>query len=905
MSERIVGRAAELQQVGELLADEARSARALVLIGDAGVGKTTIWEEGVRLADERGLRVLAARPAEGEAALPFAGLGDLLGPVVDAIELPRPQRLALERALQRADADEPADRLAVSRAALGLLQGLARDGPLVVAVDDVQWLDTPTEHVLAFALRRLADVPARALIARRSEGGPPPLGLERATQVTVEPLPAGELGALLRGRLALDLPRPRLLELHRACGGNPFYALEIGRALLREPRPAGRLPVPDSLGELLRLRLDTLSADAREAALLTAASTQPTWTLIERAAGGTGGLADAVDAGVLRVDGDRVRFSHPLHASIAYGSAAPWDRRSAHQRLAEAAQDADERAQQLAVAVEEPDERAASELEQAAVAAAGRGAPETAARLAERAAELTPAGEEAHRRRRLTLAAEHHIASGDPGRARAVLDSLVAALPAGPERARLLWRLADTVDALDESIRLCERGLDEAADDPALSAEIHTALGVFTWIAGQRARSAGHTREAARFAELAGDESLLAISLAEACHADVVLGSTFRREEMDRALALEARLDGFPTYLRPSFQLGVILMYTDEPGEARPLLSAELARMEAAGDEAGRAGVLYRLSELELRAGNWGASHRLAREAVELATSSNHEQEQAVVLSALALVLAHLGRVEEASEHAEAARGLARESGDVTVRQRCDATVGFAALSRGDAEEAAARLGPVRVELQQQGIGELSISHVVQNEIEALIGLGRLEDASEAIAFVEETGRESGRAWHAAVAARGRALLAAAGGDHEAARAEIERALLAHERLPQPFERARTLLAQGTIERRAKRRAAAREALTAALELFDELGAALWAEKAAAELARIPGRGRASTELTETERRVAELVADGLSNKEVAARLFVSVRAVESNLSKVYAKLGVRSRSQLTARLRG
>ncbi len=903
MSDRILGRGAELQQVGALLADETPAARALVLTGEAGVGKTTIWDEGVRLAGERGLRVLAARPTEAEAALPFAALGDLLGPVVDAIALPRPQRGALDRALQRAEPDEPADRLAVSRAALGLLQGLARDGPLVVAVDDVQWLDTPTEHVLAFALRRLADVPLRALIACRIVDGPPPLGLHGVVHVGVEPLPAGELGALLRDRLGLDIARPRLLELHRACGGNPFYALEIGRALLREPRPAGPLPVPESLAELLTLRLETLSGGAREATLLTAAASQPTWTLIERAAGGTAGLAEVVGTGVLRLEGDRVRFSHPLHASIAYASAAPWEQRSAHRRLAEAALDADERAQQLAVAVEQADERIATELEEAAGTAASRGAPETAARLAERAAELTPPADEPLRRRRLAAAAQHHVASGDPSRARAILDALVAGLVAGPERARLLWRLADAVDGVAESIRLCERALDEAAGDPALSAEIHTGLATFTWIAGERARSAGHTREAARFAELAGDESLVAISLAEACHSDAVLSSTFRRDEMDRALALEARVQSFPTYLRPSFQLGVILMYTDELDAARPLLSAELARMEAAGDEAGRSGVLYRLSDLELRAGNWGAAHRFAREAVGLAASSNHEQEQAVVLSALALVLAHLGRLDEACERAEVARALAREAGDMTIRQRAEATLGFAALSRGDAEEAAAWLAPARAELQQQGVGELSISQVVQNEIEAQILVGRLDAAAEAIAFVEDQGRASGRAWHAAVSARGRALLAAAGGDHEAARAHIERALLAHERLPQPFERARTLLAQGTIERRAKRRAAAREALTAALELCDALGAALWAEKAAAELARIPGRGRASSELTETERRVAELVAAGLSNKEVAARLFVSVRAVEANLSKVYAKLGVRSRSQLAGRL--
>jgi DNA-binding CsgD family transcriptional regulator len=902
MSERILGRGAELLEVGALLADETLMACALVLFGAAGVGKTTLWEEGIRLATERGLRVLAARPAEAEAALPFAALGDLIGPVVDTIELPRPQRAALDRALQRSDADEPADRLAVSRAVLGLLRGLAHDGPLVVAVDDVQWLDTPTERALTFALRRLTDVPARVLVACRTAGGPPPLGLHGARQVAVDPLPAGELGALLHDRLGLELARPRLLGLHRACGGNPFYALEIGRALQRDHRAGGPLPVPESLGELLRLRLEALPAAAREAALLTAASTHPTWTLIERAAGGTDGLAEAVRAGVLALDDDRVRFSHPLHASIAYGSAAPWERRAAHRRLADVAPDAHERAQQLSIAIEEPDEHVASELESAAAVAADRGAPETAARLAERAAELTPQDGEA-RRRRLAAAAEHHVASGDPARARAILDALVVAVPAGPERARLLWRLADAVDDVEESIRLCERALGEAAGDPSLAAEIHTALGVFTWIAGQRERSAGHTREAARFAELAGDETLLAISLAEACHADVVLRSTFPREDMDRALALEARLASFPTYLRPSFQLGVILMYTDELDAARPLLAAELARMQAAGDEAGRSGVLYRLAELELRAGNWGTAHRHARAAVELAASSNHEQEQAVVLSGLGLVLAHLGRLEEAGEHAEQARALARESGDMTIVQRADATLGFAALSRGDAAEAVAWLWPARADLQRQGVGELSISQVVQNEIEALILLGRLEDADAAIAFVEQQGRVSGRAWHAAVSARGRALLAAAHGDDAAARVHVERALLAHERLPQPFERARTLLAQGTIERRGKHRAAARAALTEALELFDGLGAALWAEKAASELARIPGRGRASSELTETERRVAELVASGLSNKEVAARLFVSVRAVEANLSKVYAKLGVRSRSQLAGRL--
>jgi DNA-binding CsgD family transcriptional regulator len=168
---------------------------------------------------------------------------------------------------------------------------------------------------------------------------------------------------------------------------------------------------------------------------------------------------------------------------------------------------------------------------------------------------------------------------------------------------------------------------------------------------------------------------------------------------------------------------------------------------------------------------------------------------------------------------------------------------------------------------------------------------------------VEEKGKPAGRAWHEVVAQRGRALVASARGDFDRAREHLDRALAAHKRLPQPFELGRTLLAQGTIERRAKHRGAAREALSGALELFDELGAPLWAEKAAAELARIPGRPPAAGELSETERRVADLVASGRSNKEVAAKLFVTVRTVEGNLTRIYAKLGVRSRTELAARL--
>jgi DNA-binding NarL/FixJ family response regulator len=333
------------------------------------------------------------------------------------------------------------------------------------------------------------------------------------------------------------------------------------------------------------------------------------------------------------------------------------------------------------------------------------------------------------------------------------------------------------------------------------------------------------------------------------------------------------------------------------------LLRAELARLEEAGDESWLIGVLFRLSELELRSGNWGAAHALARRCVAAATHGGIPQEETVALVALGAVQAHLGELKQARASAHAALRLAEASGDRSYGQRAKAVLGFVELSAGDPRAALANLRAAGEDSRAVGMGELSIGQVVQNEIEALVAVGRLEDAEAVIADVEEKGRPTGRAWHEAIAARGRALVAAARGDTEEARRHLDRALAAHERLPQPFELARTLLVQGSVARRAKRRGEARAALTQALEIFDQLGAPLWAEKAADELARIPGRAPAGDALSETERRVAELVAAGLTNKEIAARLFVTVRTVEGNLTRIYGKLGVRSRTELASLL--
>jgi DNA-binding CsgD family transcriptional regulator len=274
-------------------------------------------------------------------------------------------------------------------------------------------------------------------------------------------------------------------------------------------------------------------------------------------------------------------------------------------------------------------------------------------------------------------------------------------------------------------------------------------------------------------------------------------------------------------------------------------------------------------------------------------------------LCALALVDAHIGRADEARAAAQEARSIAHAIGALPPFAWGTAVLGFLELSLGNPRAAHAHLAPLSEALASKGLGDPGIVGFLSDDIESLIELGEFGAAEGHLLALERQGRVLDRASALAAAARCRGLLEAADGDFDAARASLAEAARQHARIAHPFETGRTLLAMGTIERRAKRRSEARQALTRALELFDTLGAARWAEKAAAELARIPGRAAAAGNLTETERRVAELVADGLSNKEVAGHLFITVRTVEANLSKVYAKLGVRSRTELARRLSG
>jgi DNA-binding CsgD family transcriptional regulator len=907
-SELLVGRERELAEIEAFL--ERAGPAALALEGEPGIGKTTLWRAGVDSARERGRRVLEARPAEAERELSFSALGDLLGPALDRLEaLSSPRRRALELALLLASDEGAApDARAIGLATLDLLRLLADEQPLLVAVDDTQWLDPPSRETLAYALRRLDQEPVALLAAHRP--GADELVLGRSERVVVGPLSVGALNELLRDRVGARLTRPTLVRVHETADGNPFFALELARALEgRELGPGEPLPVPASLGELAASRFERLDADTREVLLLVAALAHPTVEVVTVAAGdrATRALEAAAAAGLIEADGSRLRFTHPLLASVHYGSATPDDRAGVHRRLAAVVTDAEERGRHLGAAATEPDAEVAAALDNAAAAARARGAPAAAAELAEGAIRLTSPTDQAVTLSRLMSAADHQFAAGSTARARSLLEQALAVAPRGPERARVALQLAALLDSQDLVAErpLLARALLEAEGDTMLRAEIHDRLAIYFNNADWR-ESRRHAHMAFGLAERIGDPELIAGTLAASFERDFRVGTGIDHTLIRRGIALEERLPQLGLLRRPSRSYAFALQRSGDVERARPIYERLRALGRSEGDPY-LISILFYSAFHELLSERWEQAARYADESRMLAVEAERDVEVAAGLGACVVVAAYRGQVEPArSDAAEAAR-LADAVG--LSHRLFGFALGVLDLSLNEPASALGHLRPATEEKLSTGVQEPGLFVGFPEHVEAAIAADELAEASELLDFVEEHARRLDRAWALACAARGRALLASARGDYAAAEDAFARAYEQHARRPQQlptYELARTLLVHGSILRRRQRKRQAREALERALAIFERLGAQVYAERARSELARIGGRtAAAGGELSETERRIAELVAQGRSNKEVAAALSLSPKTVEWNLSKVYAKLGVRSRAELAARVRG
>jgi DNA-binding CsgD family transcriptional regulator len=894
-------------------ADDTAEAVAAILTGPAGIGKTALWEWALEQAAGLGYLVLASRAGIAEAQLPWVGLTDLLrtvpGPVLAG--LPPPQRQALQVVMLQSDLGEPVDERAVGTALWSVLSAQAQSGPVLIALDDLPFMDAASAGALRFALRRIGPAsPVRLVATARGEGSrwAPLDGLpgDQVLSVEVGPVTVGALFELLASRLAVRLARPVLLRVHVTCGGNPLYALELARALDRleiVPRPGVPLPVPTSLDGLVNERVLSLPPDVLEIAAATAATWRFTDTGLD-----PGAVERAVLAGLVVVDeaqvlgGPRlIRAAHPLVSAAAYAALRATERRELHHRLLAHTDDPLERARHAALAATTADPRIARTLDAGVATALTAGAPDIAVELSRLALQHTDS--DADRAARLDLLADALVRAGDSPGAVQSQRQAIALTPAGSQRARRRIRLAEMATEVigwDAAAAELQVAVAEAVADPVVRSE---ALLTLAAIIDDIDLADASAAEAVALLEQAGqpDPAVMSGALSQAAGARFRAGRGLDHATFKRAIDLERGHPSRRLSDRADASYAALLKYADDLEGAETRLLALLAEARASGDLSSIAYSLAHLPQIALWQGQIARARRFAQEHMEVSEQGSLGAQAGQARYNLGLVLVYEGRLDEASD-------MLASPGDAAVatnwdRHRVHGALGFAALSRGDPVAAAGHLDHWHAVLTAMHLREPGYSRWHLDYLVSLVATGRPDDALAYLSRLESQVASSGRRSAGAVAMTGHAMVHAASGRMPAALVAIEQALTWYDTSPMRFDRARTLLIAGQIHRRAKAKRLAQKMLAEAHREFAVFGAVAWARQAAAELARVNLRPAAAGALTETERRVAELAAAGLTNREVAQQLFLAVKTVEANLARVYRKLGITSRAELGARM--
>lgn len=902
----IVGREHELESLARWL-DSPRPA-LLEIEGEAGIGKTTLLEEGLRLARDAGALVLACRPAEVESPVSYGGLAALLEPVLPSVarDVPLPRRRALEAALRLREVPTSSlDETAVALGTLSALRAAASRGHVVLTVDDAQWLDASTRVVLTYALRNLgAGERVSVLVATRTGATDGQLALSGSqlarsrTSLVLRPLSVGAVHRIVRRTLGTSLSRPRLVRLHTVSGGNPFHAIELARVVATADASGNVLAVPGSLGDVLRARLAPLSTHARRLLVAVAAAGDIRPGLLGRLAT-EATIDEAIDSGILVLERGRVRFSHPLLGSTIAADAGELARSRVHRQLADVAETAEDRARHLALAGTGPAEEVAAELERAALAACGRGARGAGAALYEQSAALTPAHDAAARDARVLAAARAHYQAGEQARARMLLEALTGRETAVRfEAACALGTLLDETVGGNASFAAFEAALH--ADDPGVASDAHRGLAQALAYVGDLQQAVEHADEAVGTAEALGDVEPLAYALATQAFVRRFAGHPASAEPLRRGLALEATLELPRLDTCPSAVEADLMRIGFELDDARAAYGAMLELATARGDVPTEAWCRYGLAAVEISAGHWGHAQDHAEELSDLA-------DQTALLRLPALrTTAHLaclrGDVARARMLLDAVVCEASASGELHNLRAARQLEGLLELSLGDARAAGVALAQAREIALRMSIGDAGMLAFLLDEVEALCACGSPADAAVVLRVFEDRAGSTGLPWPEPLIQRGRGVVRAAEGAVSDAIDALAAAVAGEEWLPLPLERARTRLALGRALRRAQRRSESAAVLGDALDRFERLGAALWAERARDELARIGGRAPSTDDLTPTEQQIADLVASGMTNREVAATLSVTPKTVESALTRVYRKLGVRSRTELARR---
>ena len=910
MSTVVVSRSAEFRAIAALIESVKEHPAGLLLEGDPGIGKTTLWLAAIERAREAGMSVLSARAWEAESVLAYSSVADLLGEVTAGVleSLPDVQQVAVNRVLSREIGDAPpTDHHVLAAALLTLAENLAKDAPVLIAIDDLQWLDPSSRAVVSFVARRLRGRAGLLGTARSDAGGETvstwlQLGTpDGITRVKVGSMSLGGLHELLSARLGRVFPRPTMVRIAEVSGGNPFYALEIARVLGAKSARADT-ELPHTIADLVRLRTGSLNADASDVLLAAACVGNPTVDMLARVAGSTIErttelLEEAESSGAIVIDGNQVRYAHPLLAHGVYADAGPARRRQMHRALAGVVTQPELKARHLALAAASKNPELLQALDDAAKAASTRGAPAAAAELLDLAIKLggdTP-------KRRVRCAA-HHFRAGDTAAAHALLEPALDQMPAGMQKALALNLLAGIwvyQRSFGEAADVLKRAADEAEGNPVMLAQTLLMLSFAQANSGEYQEALRNSEEAVKHAEAVGIPVMISQALADWQILSALCGNGFDESSLRRAIELEDPAVDVPVPFRADSAGAQLLSWAGRLDEARAHVQNLRRRCLERGADTDMLFVDVWSTLIDVWRADFTEGAHSADDAMERAEQIGGDHGLVIALTVRGLVNAYTGREHQARADAMAAIEAANRFGAPLLAEWPLMTLGFLDVSVGDYEQALEDLRPLIANFDRLVCMEIIKAGFIPDAVEAMVAAGRLDEAEPMVAALEREGRRLDRPWMLAIAARCRAMMLAAQGDVDAAQAAVRRALAEHDRLPMPFERARTLLLVGQLQRRKRQKQVATATLAVAMESFQEVGAPLWAERARAELERTNVTPTRDSELTPSERRVAELSASGMTNRDVAAKLFVSTKTVEANLTQIYRKLGIRSRAEL------
>jgi ATP/maltotriose-dependent transcriptional regulator MalT len=912
----VLSRPAAIQSVADFLASASREPAGLVIEGEPGIGKTTVWLTAQEQAHDLGFRIMATRTAAVESGLAYASLTDLLRGVEDVTfdSLPGPQRLALDRILLRTSEDGAAtDQRAVSAAFLAIIDMLSETSPVLIAIDDLQWLDPSSRHVVAFAARRLAaGVGMLGTLRTDTESDMPRSSWlqfprpDAVQRISLSPLSLGALHVVVNERIGRSFPRPTMARIHEESRGNPFYAIEFAR-VIDTRSPVGEVSLPRTLSELVQSRLGSLDSDLQKALLAVSCLTSATTDQVSRATDICPDrlvdlLEQAEAKGIIEIGGSRLEFAHPLLARGSYDAATPAQRRMMHRRLAGVVEQPELRARHLALGATRQDTGTFQALDTAAESARIRGAPAAAAELLELAMRL---GGDTTKRRIQT--ATHHFAAGDLGRARLLLEEAVTRIQPSDVRADALRtlalvRIAD--DSFTEAASLLKQGLDDTAGNAELRVQMLITLSYALLNAGDPPAAMLIVDDALAGAAKIGNPHLVSLAQGMRTVLRFMRGDGLDEAAMTHAIATEDRHADLPLAFRPHVQNAMLLGLTGKLERAhQEMLDIRRNCMER-GEESELIFIGFHMVLQAVWRGDLTEAALIAEDTMERAQQLGGDFPAFIGLTLRATAAAYGGRQDDARRYIREALAAGQRSSAHTLLGWTVSVLGFLEVSLGDYRAAVTALEPLLAALgAQPDAAEIIPASCLPDAIEALTHLGQFDRAEKLINTLQRNGERLDRPWMLAVGGRGRSMVLAAGGDLDAAVDSAQQALAQHDRLPMPFERARTQLLLGQLLRRQRHREAAAAMQREALATFERLDTPLWAARAKASLARDDTKSPRAGLLTASEQRVAELAASGMTNRDVAAALFISAKTVEVNLTRIYRKLDIHSRAELGRRI--